>query len=501
MAKKKIYMTATATAAITAAFFGADQVDAATHKVKSGDTLWSLAKKYDTSVAQLKDLNNLTSDLIITNDLLEVGDGQAKATNSSNTNSSKSSTSSNASSNKSSTSNSNSSSGTYTVKSGDSLYAIAANHGMSVDKLMSANNLSSTMIHPGDKLSVNGSSASNTSSSSNSSSSSSANSSNSSSSSNTSTSKSGTTYTIKSGDTLGHIAANHNVSVDQLKSWNNLSSHLIFPGDKLTINGKSSSTSSNSSSNSSESSSNNSSNSSASDSSSSNSNSSSSSSSSSATTYTVKSGDSLSAIASQHGVTVNNLMNWNNLDSTLIFPGNKLAIKESAKKPANNNSSSNSSSNATSNSNSSSNVQSNTGKSSSSNTKVESNSTSSSTNSGGLISTAKSVQGTPYVWGGSKPGGFDCSGFIYWAHNNSGKSIPRTSVAGYDSRSYEISNPQVGDLVFFRGTYGGPNHMSHMGIYLGGGNFIHASSSQGVSIANVNNVYWSQYFDSYKRFY
>lgn len=497
MSKKKIYTTVTATAAITAAFFGADQVDAATHKVKSGDTLWALAQKYDTTVSQLKQLNNLSSDLIITNDLLEIGDGKQKTQSSSTSTSMKGSTSTN----KSSTSSASSSSGSYTVKSGDTLSAIALSHGMSVNKLMSTNNLNSTMIYPGDKLSVNGSSASKTSSSKNTSSSSASSSSNSSSSSNnTSTSANSTTYTIKSGDTLGQIAANHKVSVNQLKSWNNLSSHLIFPGDKLTINGSSGSASSSSSSTNNNSSNtnnnNNNNNSSANNTSSSNntsntSSSSSSSSNSSATTYTVKSGDSLSAIASNHGVSVNNLMSWNNLSSTLIFPGNKLAIKESAKKSSSNNS----------NSNASSSTQSSSGTSSSSNTKVESSSTSSSNNTGGLISTAKSVQGTPYVWGGSKPGGFDCSGFIYWAHNNAGKSIPRTNVAGYDSRSYQISNPQVGDLVFFRGTYGGPNHMSHMGIYLGGGNFIHASSSQGVSIANVNNTYWSQHFDSYKRFY
>src|SRR5699024_4666342 len=122
-------------------------------------------------------------------------------------------------------------------------------------------------------------------------------------------------------------------------------------------------------------------------------------------------------------------------------------------------------------------------------------------NTGGsdLIATAKSVMGTPYVWGGTSPSGFDCSGFIYWAHKQSGNDIGRTSVDGYYNRSQIVNNPQPGDLVFFENTY--KNGISHMGIYLGGGQFIHAGSSTGVAITSVNNSYWSQHFHSYKRFY
>lgn len=118
---------------------------------------------------------------------------------------------------------------------------------------------------------------------------------------------------------------------------------------------------------------------------------------------------------------------------------------------------------------------------------------------GDLISNARSVLGTPYVWGGSQPGGFDCSGFIHWAHKESGNDIGRNSVEGYYNKSYMVSNPQPGDLVFFEGTY--KSGMSHMGIYIGGGQMIHAGSSTGVAIANVKGPYWGDHFHSYKRFY
>src|SRR5690625_593168 len=119
--------------------------------------------------------------------------------------------------------------------------------------------------------------------------------------------------------------------------------------------------------------------------------------------------------------------------------------------------------------------------------------------SGDLISNAKSVMGTPYVWGGTSTSGFDCSGFIYWAHKQSGNDIGRTSTDGYYNTSYIVNNPQPGDLVFFEGTY--RSGISHIGIYLGGGQFIHAGSSTGVAIASVHSGYWGDHFHSYKRFY
>src|SRR5699024_3574948 len=111
---------------------------------------------------------------------------------------------------------------------------------------------------------------------------------------------------------------------------------------------------------------------------------------------------------------------------------------------------------------------------------------------GDLIGTAQSVMGTPYVWGGAQPGGFDCSGFIYWAHKESGNDVGRTSTDGYYNKSYMVDSPQVGDLVFFEGTY--RQGISHMGIYVGGGQFIHASTSAGVTVSSVNGPYWGDHF-------
>lgn len=105
-----------------------------------------------------------------------------------------------------------------------------------------------------------------------------------------------------------------------------------------------------------------------------------------------------------------------------------------------------------------------------------------------LIDTARTFEGTPYVWGGTSPRGFDCSGFLQYVHGQNGVSIPRT-VASIYSASTKISSPERGALVFFETYQPGA---SHAGIYLGNGDFIHAGSSTGVTVSNMDSPYWSQ---------
>ncbi|QXE01074.1 C40 family peptidase [Terribacillus sp. DMT04] len=327
----------------------------------------------------------------------------------------------------------------YKVQSGDSLWKIASKYDTSVSELKKINNLSSSLIFPNQVLKTSGSSKST---------------SNSTTKTSSSSSSSSSTYTVKSGDTLSGIAHKHNISLNDLKKWNNISGYLIYPGDKLKVSAGGSSSSSNGSSSNTSSSSNNN------------------NSSSSSSSYKVKSGDSLWKIANNNGVSVSNLRSWNNLSSDIIYVGQTLKINGKA-------SSGSSSKPAT-------------------NTKVESAETSSSKSVSKLISVAKSQLGDPYAWGGSTPGGFDCSGFIYYAFKNAGYDISRTSAEGYFNRSHYVSSPQPGDLIFFKGTY--KAGISHMGIYLGGGQFIHADND-GVRITSTSNPYYAKHFDSYKRFY
>ncbi|MBT2600536.1 MULTISPECIES: peptidoglycan endopeptidase [unclassified Oceanobacillus] len=357
MANKKIFFSVTASAVVASAFFAVDEAEAASYKVKSGDSLWKIAQQHSTSVSTLKSINNLTSDVIYPNQVLKTS--KSSSGSSSNSNSSNSS------------SNSNSSGSA--------------------------------------------------------------------------------TYTVKRGDTLSGIASKHGISLSNLMKWNNLSTTLIYPGDKFVVskNGTSNSGSSNSGSNSGSSNSGNS-------------------NSGSSKVHTVKSGDTLSALAKKYNTSVSNLKKWNNLNSSLIIVGQKLNVSSTG---------SNGNSNSNSNSSSNADVDYNVDK---------------------LISTAKSLNGTPYVWGGSTPSGFDCSGFIYHVYNKAGKGISRTSSQGYFDRSYYVNSPQKGDLVFFKNTY--KSGISHLGIYIGNNQFIHAGSS-GVQITSLDNSYWSKHFDSFKRFY
>ncbi|WP_205774639.1 NlpC/P60 family protein [Alkalicoccus luteus] len=112
---------------------------------------------------------------------------------------------------------------------------------------------------------------------------------------------------------------------------------------------------------------------------------------------------------------------------------------------------------------------------------------SSSSSNSGVISTARSLVGSPYVWGGTSPRGFDCSGFIQYSFAQNGKSVPRTVAQMWNAGS-RVSSPSVGDLVFFE-TRTGP---SHAGIYLGNNQFIHSGSSTGVTVSSLSNPYWSR---------
>lgn len=112
-----------------------------------------------------------------------------------------------------------------------------------------------------------------------------------------------------------------------------------------------------------------------------------------------------------------------------------------------------------------------------------------------LIAKAKQYLGVPYVWGGYSPSGFDCSGFVSYAVNNCGAgfNFGRLTAEGWRQKCTTISASQArpGDLIFFQGTYN-TSGASHIGIYLGNGQMIHAGSP--VQISSINTSYWQQHF-------
>ena len=114
-----------------------------------------------------------------------------------------------------------------------------------------------------------------------------------------------------------------------------------------------------------------------------------------------------------------------------------------------------------------------------------------------VVSDSMNYLGVPYVFGGTTPSGFDCSGYVRYVFANAGIYLPRTADAQYEC-GYPVSTSelQAGDLVFFSTYDVGP---SHVGIYLGDGEFINASSSQGVSIASIYSSYWGSCYIGARR--
>lgn len=109
-----------------------------------------------------------------------------------------------------------------------------------------------------------------------------------------------------------------------------------------------------------------------------------------------------------------------------------------------------------------------------------------------IVAIAKQFIGVPYVFGGTTPAGFDCSGFLQYVFKQYGLKIPRLADEQYLlGESVSVSQLSVGDLVFFSTYMAGA---SHCGFYVGGGKFLHASSSKGIRIDSLDNEYWKPRF-------
>ncbi|MGG4266151.1 LysM peptidoglycan-binding domain-containing protein [Peribacillus simplex] len=358
------------------------------YQVKSGDSLDKISKANNTTVQELISQNHLTSTLIFP--------GQVLKFNSLNNQTDKSIDKTEK----------------YVVKLGDTLSKIAKRYNLSLNALLKLNtNISnSDRIYIGQSIRVSGQAPASSSTAKN--------------------SNSSDTYTVKSGDTLDKIARVNNMTIQQLKSQNNLTSTLIFPGQVLKVNPLNNNT--NNSKNTTE-------------------------------VYVVKLGDSLSSIAKRYNLSLTALLKLNPdiSNSDRIRIGQPIRVS---------------------------------GKASASTNENLSKLTYSAKADQVLAAGAKYL-GAKYVYGAStsRTDIFDCSSFTLRAFQNAGISLPRNSVAQSQAgKAVSLKALQKGDLVFFDTNNNGV--INHVGIYAGNGQMLNASTSQGVSYANINNSYWGPSF-------
>ena len=114
-----------------------------------------------------------------------------------------------------------------------------------------------------------------------------------------------------------------------------------------------------------------------------------------------------------------------------------------------------------------------------------------------VVNYSMNYLGTPYVWGGTSPSGFDCSGFTKYVFSNFGYSLNRTAAQQLGN-GYSVSSLEVGDLVFFSNTYSSSAAATHVGIYIGNNQFIH-SAAGGVKITSLSDSYYASRYVGARR--
>ncbi|KAA3602176.1 MAG: LysM peptidoglycan-binding domain-containing protein [Calditrichaeota bacterium] len=227
-----------------------------THKVENGESLWLIARKYETTVNQIKSWNNLRNNSIKPGQQLKIGNGKKSSSNSPSQNYSLENAK------------------THKVRNGESLWTISQKYGVSINQIKSWNGLSSSNIKIGQKLKIGTKTQSKNITQT------------------SSGSKNSISHKVKSGENLSVIAQKYGVSVAELKSWNALQSNNLKVGQKLKIetSKKLSSTTQ------------------------------------SGEIHKVKSGENLSLIAQKYGVSVKDLKNWNGLPNSKLKVGQKLKV-------------------------------------------------------------------------------------------------------------------------------------------------------------------------------
>lgn len=247
------------------------------------------------------------------------------------------------------------------------------------------------------------------------------------------------TYTVKSGDTLSQISKDNNVSVDDLKKLNNLDTNLIHPNQQLKVTPQ-------------------------------------------ATSYTVKSGDTLSQIAKDNNTTVDNLHQLNNIqDDNKIYVDQQLKLVDDQ--------------------NQNQQAQQNQQQTQQAQPQVQQTQTANVSQLNGTVK-QRAVQlaqqfanmNIPYVWGGSTPAGFDCSGLTSYVYGQLGINIGRNTVAQEGHVTPKaVSQAEPGDLLF----WGGHGSTYHVAIYIGNNQYVAAPEpGQNVQVQTINSYFMPSFAGS-----